>query len=289
MTSTLDLASLQTWIGREETLHDMVTPELVGRFYATFDVDAAAPAPGDIAPRLIHYCLAQSADRMSELGADGHPERGGFLPPIPLPRRMWASGVLSFPDEIRVGERVVRRSRVADIQVKSGRTGELCFVTVEHRIESADRLAVEERQILVYREAPGSNAPAAVNSPVQAVDERPKATIEVTPPLLFRYSALTFNSHRIHYDRRYTVEVERYPGLVVHGPLQATLLMNLAIDLRRGMRPSRVEFRAGSPLFDDAPVQLFAEERADGSLRLWTARPGGPEAMVAEAHWGEGR
>jgi 3-methylfumaryl-CoA hydratase len=288
MTTTapaLDLAELQRWIGREMTAHDVVTRELVRRFNATFDAGGPEPLDGDIAPRLIHFCLAQSAAPGSELGEDGHPARGDFLPPVPLPRRMWAAGALAFRGEIRVGETVTRRSRVADVQAKQGRAGELCFVIVDHVVEASGQVAIEERQTLVYRGSGGGGVPPKLDA-AGAVGV-PRRTIEPTASLLFRYSALTFNGHRIHYDRTYAVEVEDYAGLVVHGPLQATLLMRLASGLRDGVAPRRFEFRSVSPLFDTAPVQLFADTDSGGSLRLWTARPDGPEAMVAEAHWDE--
>jgi 3-methylfumaryl-CoA hydratase len=282
---TLDLAELQRWIGREVTAHDVVTRELVRRFNATFDVGGSEPLDGDIAPRLIHFCLAQPAAPGSELGGDGHPGRGDFLPPVPLPRRMWAAGDLAFRAEIRVGETVTRRSRVADIQVKQGRAGELCFVIVDHVVEASGRVAIEERQTLVYRGFGGGGAPP--KRPVARAAAGVPATVQPTASLLFRYSALTFNGHRIHYDRPYAVDVEGYAGLVVHGPLQATLLMRLASGLRDGIPPSRFEFRSVSPLFDTDPIQLFAETEAGGALRLWTARRGGPQAMVAEAHWND--
>ena len=282
MAPTLDLADLQRWIGREATAQDVVTRELVRRFNATFDAGGSEPEEGDVAPRLIHFCLAQPAAPGAELGDDGHPARGDFLPAVSLPRRMWAAGDLGFRAELRVGETVTRRSRVADVQAKQGRAGELCFVTVDHVVEASGRVAVEERQTLVYRGPGGAGPPPTTPAAGAAA---PQAVILATASLLFRYSALTFNGHRIHYDRTYAVEREAYAGLVVHGPLQATLLMRLATGLRDGVPPTRFAFRSVSPLFDTAPIQLFAATNAGESLRLWTARPNGPEAMVAEAHW----
>lgn len=265
---------------------DVVTPQLVQRFNATLNLGPVAPLAGNIAPRLIHFCLAQPAVAKVNLDEDGHPARGGFMPPIPLPRRMWAAGTIAFPGEIRIGETIRRHSRVADIQVKQGRTGELCFVSIEHLIETETGPAVKESQTLVYRGIEGARKPDAISID-QNENAVPQTIVQVTPTLLFRYSALTFNAHRIHYDRPYAVDVERYPGLVVHGPLQATLLMQLAIDLKGGNPPTRFEFRSVSPLFDDAPVQLFAIDRSGISLRLWTSRPHGPQAMVADAYWDE--
>ena len=280
MNHGVDIAHLRSWIGREDVASDVVTPALVGKFRATLDLPGAEPEAGEPAPQLIHFCLAQPAVPQSELGPDGHPARGGFLPPVPLPRRMWAGGALVFRQDIRVGDTVRRTSRIADVVLKEGRTGPLCFVTVEHRIEANGALAVEERQDIVYR---GGDAGLPGRPPPAAASGQHQRAVDASAPLLFRYSALTFNGHRIHYDRRYVQEVEGYPGLIVHGPLQATLLVDFAARLR-GASPSRFSFRSLSPLFDDDPFRLHAAEGGD-ALKLWTAREGGPIAMSAEAAW----
>ena len=274
------LDTFRGWIGREERAADLVGADLVRKFQATFDGPADLPQAGDVAPRLIHFCLAQPAAPTAQLGEDGHPRRGGFLPPVPLPRRMWAGGALTFHGDLRVGDAVVRTSRIADVTVKEGRSGVLCFVTVHHTITVDGVVKVDERQDIVYRGADGG-APAKT-LPAAAPGEHRRA-IDPSPPFLFRYSALTFNGHRIHYDRRYATGAEGYPGLVVHGPLQATLLMNFATDVR-GTPPARFSFRSVSPLFDNDPVLLHARAHGDG-LKLWTARPDGPEAMIADAAW----
>ncbi|TBN39015.1 protein dehydratase [Paracoccus subflavus] len=278
--SGLDLAHLRQWIGRSETRSEQVTDAMVDRFKATFD-EPGETRDGDPAPAMIHLCVAPPAAPTSGLGGDGHPARGGFLPPVPLPRRMWAGGALTFHDDIRVGERVTRVSTIRDVTVKEGRTGTLCFVTVDHRIDSAGRLAAEERQDIVYRgiEAPAGSgkAPPAAARGAQQMTVRPSAV------LLFRYSALTFNGHRIHYDAPYAASVEGYPGLIVHGPMQATMLLRFAERLR-GARPVRFDFRSLSPLFDTADFTLNAENDGEG-LRLWTCRADGPVAMEAFASW----
>jgi 3-methylfumaryl-CoA hydratase len=280
MTEPLDIAHLRSWIGREEEASEVVTPELVQKFRATLDLPGGKPAPGEPAPPLIHLCLAQPAVPQSRLGPDGHPARGGFLPPVPLPRRMWAGGEFAFRQDIRVGDVVRRVSRIAEVVLKEGRTGPLCFVTVRHRVEAADAIALEERQDIVYRAA---DTVGAVKPTVPAEAGSQQREVDPSPVLLFRYSALTFNGHRIHYDRRYATEVEGYPGLVVHGPLQATWLLNFAASIR-GTPPSRFSFRGLSTLFDDDAVRLHAREDGD-RLKLWTARDGGPVAMSAEATW----
>lgn len=276
----LDLAHLRGWIGRTDCASELVTADVVRRFRAVFDEASPEPSMGAVAPRLLHWCLAQPAALTRELGRDGHPARGGFLPPVPLPRRMWASGSLAFADDIEVGDTVRRTSTVADVSVKEGRNGTLCFVTVEHEVSAAGRKVLAETQNIVYR---GSDTNARAEPPAAAPQGRHRHELSPSPPLLFRYSALTFNTHRIHYDHPYATRVEGYPGLVVHGPLQATLLMRLATQVR-GVPPARFAFRGLSPAFDNAPLVLNAQEQGD-KLQLWTMQPGGPIAMSAEAQW----
>jgi 3-methylfumaryl-CoA hydratase len=278
--TTFDIDHLRSWIGREEVAEDIVTADLVHKFRATLDLPGGPPQEGEAVPRLIHFCLAQPAAPTAALGPDGHPQRGGFLPPVPLPRRMWAGGSVTFHGELRVGDSVRRVSRIGEVVAKEGRSGLLCFVTVDHSIEVDGLSLLQERQDLVYRGLDGGAAKAA---PALAEPGRHRRQVDASPPLLFRYSALTFNGHRIHYDRRYVTEVEGYPGLIVHGPLQATLLFHFAAEIR-GAPPARFDFRSLSPLFDDDPVVLHAMENADG-LTLWTARENGPVAMTAEAGW----
>ncbi|AXC48807.1 protein dehydratase [Paracoccus suum] len=275
--SALDLGHLRDWIGREEVAAERVTAALVQRFNATFDRQGEV-REGNIAPAMIHLCLAPPTAPTASLGPDGHPARGGFLPPVPLPRRMWAGGALTFQDAIRVGDLVTRRSTIRDVTLKEGRSGRLCFVTVEHRIDSAGRLAVHERQDIVYRD---------ISTAARAPEQAPRGTHRqrVTPSaaLLFRYSALTFNSHRIHYDAPYVRDEEGYPGLIVHGPLQATQLVQLAEALG-GSPPARFEFRSLTPIFDTQDYVLNAAADGDG-MRLWTAAVDGPVAMEARATW----
>ena len=280
-TLEIDEAHLRGWIGREEVATDLVSADLVAKFNATFDVDAPFPQTGDVAPRFIHFCLTQAIRPMRALGRDGHPERGGFLPPVPLPRRMRAGGSVVFHDDLRVGDAIARTARIANVQVKHGKSGALCFVTVENRITVDGRPVLTETEDIVYcpdggPAGPGRTPPAA--EPGTWSQPQP-----VSPTFLFRYSALTFNGHRIHYDRRYAQEVEGYPGLVFHGPLQTTLLYRYAADLR-GTPPARFRFRSLSPLFDDDVIALHARE-SDTGLTVWTARDGGPVATTGDAAW----
>ncbi|MDD8023695.1 MAG: MaoC family dehydratase N-terminal domain-containing protein [Paracoccaceae bacterium] len=281
MQATLDIDRLRDWIGRTEETSELLTPTVVQRLYATLDRDGPTEEGAD-APLLIHHCLCQPATPTAALGPDGHPPRGGFVPPVPLPRRMWAGGALSFHTALRIGERVSRRSVIEDVVLKEGRSGRLCFVTVSHHVTSDGREILHERQDLVYRDiAPPGAAPKVRPAPAPAGTARRE--VWAAPELLFRYSAVTFNSHRIHYDHPYTTIEEGYPGLVVQGPLQAMLLAQYAEELR-GRAPSRFSFRSLTPIFGEAPFSLNAREE-NGGLSLWTAAAGGPVAMEARAEW----
>lgn len=276
----IDIDYLRGWIGRTQTESETLGAEKVRQFAATLDRDWTAEIGAD-APLLIHLCLTQPAVPMSGLGRDGHPALGGFLPPVPLPRRMWAGGAFTFHCPIRIGETVQRTSIVQDVTHKAGRSGDLCFVTVAHEITADGRPVISERQDIVYRDA--TPAPAATKAPEAALDGETTVRIDATPTLLFRYSALTFNGHRIHYDRDFCTGTEGYPGLVVHGPMQATMLCHLAAEVWRAP-PKRFSFRSVSPLFLTAPMMLNATADGD-ALKLWTARPGGPVATEARAEW----
>lgn len=275
----IDLDALRAWIGREELAEEPLSEALAARYAATLDL-GAPPAAGADAPFGLHLCLTQPAVAPGGLGRDGHPAKGGFLPPVPLPRRMWAGGAFRHHAPLAVGEVISRRSVIEDVALKHGRTGPLCFVTVRHEIRSAGRLALEERQDIVYREDQPSGAK---KTPPPAPEGAQRRSVNATSTLLFRYSALTFNGHRIHYDEPYAREVENYPGLVIHGPLQATL-MRLWAEEMRGAAPKDFAFRGLSPACAPAELQLHAAE-AEGGLKLWTCLPGGPVAMEATATW----
>ena len=267
------LSHLQTWQGKSDTLSDFLTAMPVAALSATLDRDDPAPAAGTALPPLWHWLYSLPHARQSEIGPDGHPQRGGFLPPVPLPRRMWAGGRLRWDatNPLRVGQEVQRTSTIQSIQHKAGRSGELLFVLVQHQLRNAQGLALTEEHDIVYRSAaqPGEAAPAPQKPPLdgQAVWSR-----SITPDdvLLFRYSALTFNGHRIHYDRKYVTEVEGYPGLIVHGPLIATLLLDL---LRRSLPGAQVltfDFRAVRPTFDLHPFSVHGKPSSDGkTVELW--------------------
>jgi 3-methylfumaryl-CoA hydratase len=280
MLDIVHLEQLKQWIGRTETRSDVVTATPVAALAATLDRGDTPPQPGDALPPLWHWLYFLPVDRQSELGADGHARRGGFLPPVPLPRRMWAGGRLQFDHPLRVGEAITRVSRIVDVKRKQGRTGALVFVLVRHEISNAEGVAITEEHDIVYRERPQVNEapPAPVPAPADFAWRR---TIDPDSVFLFRYSALTFNGHGIHYDRRYATEVEGYPGLVVHGPLIATLSLDL---LRRSLphaNVARFQFRAVSPLFDGVPFAVCGKPADGGSVQLWAQSSDGALAMDA--------
>ena len=277
--------NLQEWIGKTHVVEDLVTATPYAALSATLDRGVERPMPGTALPPLWHWLYFLPLYPQSEVGPDGHAKRGGFLPPIPLPRRMWAGSEIEFRGPLNVGDVLTRTSTIDAVTEKSGRTGPLVFVRVRHEIRRRDEaaLALLEFHDIVYREAPKPDDPVPdpKAAPTRNTWERRCVPDDV---LLFRYSALTFNGHRIHYDRRYVTEVEGYPGLVVHGPLIATLLLDL---LRRELPEAHVErfeFRAMRPLFDLHPFFVCGEPQQDGkTFKLWARDHGGFLAMDATA------
>ncbi|HEX6017305.1 MAG TPA: MaoC family dehydratase N-terminal domain-containing protein [Burkholderiaceae bacterium] len=280
-TAEADLAHWRTWVGRTEQRSDRIDGAALDALAATLDRDDPPARAGDAVPPLAHWLFFLAAARQSELGADGHPRRGGFLPPIALPRRMWAGGRLTFQHALQVGDEVVRTSRIVGVDAKSGRSGRLAFVTVRHEIAGPRGPAIVEEHDIVYRDPPRAAAAEPAAAPA---DEAFSRRIAPDPVLLFRYSALTFNGHRIHYDRRYATEVEGYPGLVVHGPLIATLLVDLLHRERPAAAIRRFAFTARSPLFDGQPFHVCGRfDDGQRSAALWARDDRGALAMQASA------
>jgi 3-methylfumaryl-CoA hydratase len=285
---TLDapsLAHLQEWVGRTETLTDEVTAVPVRALSATLDLPPPDLSQRMALPPLWHWLYFLPLHRQSELGPDGHARRGGFLPPVPLPRRMWAGGRLRWLPEnpVMLGDAVRRVSRIESVKHKAGRSGDLLFVLVRHEVHNAKGLALTEEHDIVYRAAARPDDPAP---PPQPAEQGAPWRREITPDdvLLFRYSALTFNGHRIHYDRRYVTGIEGYPGLVVHGPLIATLLADLVRRHAPGAFMDSFEFKAVRPTFDLHPFSVNAQPSGDGrSVRLWAADHEGWLTMQATA------
>ena len=276
---------LRQWIGRTESVSDVVTATPYAALSATLDWPPERPAAGMPLPPLWHWLYFLPLYRQSDVGPDGHAKRGAFLPPVPLPRRMWAGSQFEFHRPLCIGDAITRTSTIADVTEKSGRSGVLVFVKVRHEIhtQGVDAPAITEFHDIVYREAarPDAAAAEARAAPSRSAWERSIVPDDV---LLFRYSALTFNGHRIHYDRRYVTEVEGYPGLIVHGPLLATLLLDLLRRQRPDATVQRYEFKAMRPVFDTHPFSVCGEPSADGtSVHLWVKDHEGALSMDATA------
>ena len=277
--------NLREWIGNTETLADVATATPYAALSATLDRPHERPPAGTPLPALWHWLYFLPLYAQSEVGPDGHAVRGEFLPPVPLPRRMWAGSQLEFHRPLRIGDSLNRVSTIQDVSEKTGRTGNLVFVKVRHEIRRQDEseIALTEFHDIVYREAakPGGVAAPPVAAPARAAWERRWVPDDV---LLFRYSALTFNGHRIHYDRRYVTEVEGYPGLIVHGPLLATLLLDLLRHQLPDAVVARYEFRAIRPTFDINPFFVCGEPQPDGkTFHLWAKDHEGWLTMDATA------
>lgn len=281
------MTKLQSWQERSETMSDVITAAPLRALSATLDRDDPVPEDGSAVPALWHWLYFLPHARQSEIGPDGHPRRGGFLPPVPLPRRMWAGGRLRWEADnpLRLGQEVQRISTIRSVQHKTGRSGELLFVLVEHQFLNHDGLALVEEHDIVYRAAarPGDPVPPPQQPPLagQAAWSR---SIVLDDILLFRYSALTFNGHRIHYDRQYVTQVEGYPGLIVHGPLIATLLLDLLRRQLPGARVVAFDFKALRPTFDLHPFSVHGKPREDGrTIDLWAQDHEGLLTMQATA------
>lgn len=242
------MTTLADWKAQTFTAQDAVSEQMVAGFHATLE-PYLAPIDARCAPLGSHWCLFAPHASMHELGTDGHPVNYPYLPPVPLPRRMWAGGSLEILAPLHVGDSVRRTTSVSDITHKQGRTGELYFVKVHHEYVTSRGCAIRERQDIVYRPAQSANAGDAKDAHSSAgMDQSSRVVwrVATSSSLLFRYSALTFNAHRIHYDLPYATDVEGYAGLVVHGPLQATLLLNAAA-ISIGAVPTSFEYRGVVP------------------------------------------
>lgn len=261
--------SATDWIGRSETAHDHLSHNLLKRIAATFG--ETVPAEGEAVAPLWQWCFFQDALPESALGSDGHPARGGFLPPADNRNRMWAGGRIEFLHPLRAGEAATRMSTITQVEEKAGRTGSLLFVTVRHDYSQDGRLAIREEQDIVYREPtppkPGSGDALAQGEWTE--------TVEPTPTLLFRYSAVTFNGHRIHYDYPYVTATEGYAGLVVHGPLIATLNLRAFCRAHPDATLRRFSYRGIRPLIAPQPFEVGGRLTATGVAELWAGNAEG--------------
>lgn len=280
----MSLEKLKDWIGRTQSMEDLAAPFPVRALSATFD-EKGDPEPknGDPLPPLWHWLYFLEIAPQSKIGPDGHAERGDFLPPVPLPRRMWAGSRFSFDGEpIRVGETIQRVSEIKSVEPKTGSTGSMVFVTVKHTISGPRGVSFVEEHDIVYREAakPGEAPKPPRPAPADATWTR---SILADPVLLFRFSALTFNGHRIHYDQPYVTGTEGYPGLIVHGPLMGMLQIELARRSNAGKLVKSFEFRALSPVFGGATLTVGGRRELDGSVTTWVADSSGGLAQQGKA------
>jgi 3-methylfumaryl-CoA hydratase len=272
--------SISDWIGRTRTETDVATLAPMRGLASLFDSDPDEVTEGQPLLPSAYWLYFLPFVRHSEIDTDGHPRRGGFLPPVDLPRRMWAGGSLEIGEPARIGETIEKRSTILDIKEKDGRSGRLTFVTVGHKISGPRGVALRERQDIVYREPPrdGAEGSASAKEVVPAFEHSRR--VEPDPVLLFRYSALTFNGHRIHYDRDYAIQQEGYRDLVVHGPLIATLLAELARTIAGKRRLSGFTWRGKRPSFCSAPLTLGANCDGPDGLDLLAV---GPDGVTMEA------
>ncbi|MEP6343779.1 MAG: hypothetical protein ABJ275_10740 [Maricaulaceae bacterium] len=269
-------SNFDNWIGKTDDQKDVVTPALIERYSAVI----GAKSLEGIAPKGLHWCLCLPDAPMAELGEDGHPKTGGFLPPSPLPRRMWASSKVEFLADIKANAPIKRRSKIASVSEKTGRSGSLLFVNVDHVTSLNDIMAVKETQTIVYRDAPKEKMilPQTGEVDLSAWDKSERLTPNTA--LLFRYSALTFNTHRIHYDHHYATQAEGYPALVVHGPLMASLLLRFANEHASGRKIHKFEFRGLAPAFCNQKLFLAAND-IEGGLDLAVIGADGQKRMAA--------
>jgi 3-methylfumaryl-CoA hydratase len=279
----MSLEKLRDWVGKTQSAEDTITAWPVRALTATFDEMDPAPHEGDPLPPLWHWLFFLEAVPQSRIGPDGHAERGDFLPPVPLPRRMWAGSRFIFDGTpLSIGDRATRRSEIKSIEPKTGSTGAMVFVTVRHAVSGARGHAFVEEHDIVYREAPKPGEKPREPRPAPR-DATWSKQLAPDPVLLFRYSALTFNGHRIHYDQPYVTGTEGYPGLIVHGPLLGMLQMELARRSNIGRVPASFEFRALSPIFAGAPLTVGARKEGDGSVTTWIANDKGGLAQQGKA------
>jgi len=276
----IDMDELQKWRGKSRQSVDTIHPGPVAALSAALDHETVQAGVGEKLPPCWHWLYFHEHVSAAGTGEDGHPRRGGFLPPVPLPRRMWAGGQVNFLSPVRIGDELRRTSTIGEIACKSGRSGDLVFVTVNHQYQCGERLCIVERQDLVYRDADGAARPVPVAGQLETAEL--SRQVAPDPVLLFRYSALTYNSHRIHYDREYATQVEGYPELVVQGPLTATLLLDALGRLLPDANIGSFSFRGRRPLYCGSPVTL-ALSPSEQAVQLAAYGEDGAVAMQAEA------
>jgi 3-methylfumaryl-CoA hydratase len=276
------MKKLENWVGNQISHEEIIHQQALNGFAALMDEEGPA---SDVVPPGGHWMYFLMADRQSRIGQDGHAIKGDFLPPVELPRRMWAGGRLEFYAPLRAGDAAEKISTIKSVVEKQGRTGKLVFVTVEHKVGNTAGLCLTEEHDIVYREAAGQSSgekKVLQQAPDDGVWEK---AIAPDPVMLFRYSALTFNGHRIHYDREYCIQEEGYKGLVVHGPLMGTLLMHFAAKNMDGRTLRKFSFRNFNPIFDTAPFSLCGKPEDADKCSVWVRGPSGELAVTATAEF----
>lgn len=280
----IDINFLRQWIGRVQESSDVVTASPLACLSATLDRDDPGPQIGDELPPSGHWLFFLNPIQQSELDVNGHAKKGVFLPPVPLERRMWAGGRLKFISPLRIGDAITRTSEILDVRLKKGKTGHLVFVIVRHQIYGPDGLCIEEEHDIVYRGKPSEYIqPQTIEKKISPIWQR---TVNADSVMLFRYSALIFNGHRIHFDREYVTQEEGYPGLIVHGPLIASFLMDLCRQKAPGERLIYFDYRARGPIFDLGPFTINGCPLGRGA-ELWALDQQKKIAMIGRARFEE--
>lgn len=274
-----DTVTYGDWVATPERIEDYLAPTQAKKLAGLLDLDPDSVGDGFGLPPMWHWLYFHASARTSEIGLDGHPRRGGFFPPVELQRRMYAGSTLTFHQPLRIGASATRLGEIVSLEEKEGRNGRMVLAKALYRYEQAGRLCLEDLQNIIYLE-PGARVPEPENLPFAPPSDAGWREVQPDPVLLFRYSALSYNSHRIHYDRDYAMNEEGYPGLVVHGPLTALLLAEFGRTLNDAP-PRRLQFRGLAPLFDTAPFHLVARTDDSGTIELEAIRPDGAVANRA--------
>ena len=278
----INIEELKSWVGNDEIVFDEVSRNLEMRFRATLDIDPGDPQKGDIASSGIHWAMAPAVVKSSLLGKDSHPEKGGFLPPVALPRRMWAGCQTKFFDTLKIGDQVKKRSSVVDVNLKNGKSGLLCFVKAKYEFFVNEKLVIEEFHDIVYRDFDNKKVTKLVKNVLPFSNPDYEEVIFTHPTMLFRYSAITFNGHRIHYDFPYSTQVEGYHDLVFHGPLQATLMLR-ASEKFKNSRAKNFSHKGVAPVYANENLRISIEQTQNGNVNCFTSTSKAGMTMNAEA------
>ena len=278
----INIDELKSWVGNDEVVFDEVSRNLEMRFRATLDIDPGDPQKGEIASSGIHWALAPAVVKSSLLGKDSHPQKGGFLPPVALPRRMWAGCQTKFLDTLKIGDQVKKRSSVVDVNLKNGKSGLLCFVKAKYEFFVDKKLVIEEFHDIVYRDLDNKQIPKLVKNDLPFSNPDYEEEIFAHPTMLFRYSAITFNGHRIHYDFPYSTREEGYQDLVFHGPLQATLMLR-ASEKFKNARAKSFSHKGVAPVYANENLHISIEQTQNGNVNCFTSTSAAGMTMKANA------